>query len=208
MDIPLSFDEAAVKAAFNQFGIIESVRMKIKNSCKQSFVTFVEEKSINPFFAEWGFIYLKHFLKVAPVKLPSAQWNLRSAYVLKLTRLPTGTTVIDLVDIISATRAKSCIIPKGLRSYMPRPFVFLAFECEKDYNQALETSFALGSSDLFWCILKTKLCGICDSSFHAVKACLKNKDKANCRYEKIYQRYKPANYQKLFPKKSNNNNIN
>ena len=47
--------------------------------------------------------------------------ELHSAY-LKLTGLPTGTTVVDLIDIISATRAKSCIIPKGLKSYMPRPF--------------------------------------------------------------------------------------
>src|SRR5947207_11340268 len=93
-------------------------------------------------------VYLKHFLKVVPVKLLSDQWNLRSAYVLKLTGLPTGTTVVNLVDVISATRAKSCIIPKGLKSYMPRPFTYLAFECEKDYNQTLETSFALGSSDL------------------------------------------------------------
>src|SRR6266496_2648168 len=208
MDIPLSFDEAAVKAVFNQFGIIESVRMTTKNSWQQAFVTFVEEKSINPFFAEWGFIYLKHFLKVAPVKLPSAQWNLRSAYVLKLTGLPTGTTVVDLVDIISATRAKSCIIPKGLRSYMPRPFAFLAFECEKDYNQALETSFALDSSDLSWCTLKTKLCSICRFPSHAAKTCPKNKDKVNRRFERIYNRYKPANYQKLLSKKSTTNNNN
>ena len=56
MEIPLSFDDAAVNAAFNQFGIIESIRMTTKNSWQQAFVTFVEEKSINPFFAEWGFI--------------------------------------------------------------------------------------------------------------------------------------------------------
>src|ERR1051326_4241245 len=86
MEIPLSVDEAAVRVAFNQFGIVESVRMTTKNSWQQAFVTFVEEKSINPFFAEWGFIYLKHFLKVAPVKLPSDQWNQRSASVLKIGR--------------------------------------------------------------------------------------------------------------------------
>ena len=82
MEILLFFDKAAVKAVFNQFGIIESVRMTTKNSWQQAFVTFVEEKSINPFFAEWGFIYLKYFLKVAPVKLPADQWNLRSLYVI------------------------------------------------------------------------------------------------------------------------------
>src|SRR2546421_2119610 len=155
-----------------------------------------------------GFIYLKHFLKVAPVKLPSDQWNLRSAYVLKLTGLPTGTTVVDLVDVISATRAKSCIIPKGPKSYMPPPFAYLTFECEKDYNQALDTSFALDSSDLSWCTLKTKLCGICRSPSHAAKTCPKNKDKANRNFDRIYNRYKPDNYQKLLPKKSTTNNNN
>ena len=91
---------------------------------------------------------------------------------------------------------------------MPRPFAYLAFECEKDYNQALETSFALGSSDLSWCTLKTKLCGICGSPAHAAKTCPKNKDKANRRFERIYNRYKPANYQKLLPRKSSTNNNN
>jgi len=58
--------------------------------------------------------------------------------------------------------------------------------------------------------LKTKLCGICGSPSHAAKTCPKNKDKANRRFERIYNRYKPANYQKLLPKKStiNNNNRN
>src|SRR5437763_12307548 len=94
--------------------------------------------------------------------------------------------------------------------HMSRPFTYLAFECEKDYNQALETSFALGSSDLSWCTLKTKLCGICRSPSHVAKTCPKNKDKANRHFERIYQRDKPANYQKLLPKKStiNNNNRN
>src|SRR5947207_16028411 len=91
------------------------------------------------------------------------------------------------------------------------PFRFLAFECEKDFNQALETSFALDSSDLSWCTLKTKLCGICRSPSHAAKTCPKNKDRANRRFKRIYNRYKPANYHKLLLKKStinNNNRIN
>src|SRR5688500_20368980 len=89
---------------------------------------------------------------------------------------------------------------------MPRPFAYLAFESEKDYNQALETSYALASSDLTWCTLKNRLCGICGSPSHAAKTCPKNKVKTNRRYERIYQRFKPANYQKLLPKKTTNNN--
>src|SRR6185437_16923748 len=58
------------------------------------------------------------------------------------------------------------------------------------------------------CTLKTKLCGICGSPSHDAKTCPKNKDKANRRFERIYNRYKPANYQRLLPKKSSNNNNN
>src|SRR5204863_6611140 len=70
--------------------------------------------------------------------------------------------------------------------------------------------FTLDSSDLSWCTLKTKLCGICRSPSHDAKTCPKNKDKANRRFKRIYNRYKPANYQKLLPKKSTitNNNRN
>src|SRR3989440_12213300 len=59
MEIPLSFDEAAVKAAFDQHGLVEFVRMTTKNSWQQAFVTFVEEKSIQPFFCRMGLYIFK-----------------------------------------------------------------------------------------------------------------------------------------------------
>ena len=49
MDIPLSFDEAAVKAAFNQFGIIESVRMTTKIPGNRHLLPLFRKSPSNPF---------------------------------------------------------------------------------------------------------------------------------------------------------------
>ena len=132
-------------------------------------------------------------------------WSLFPAltpYVLKLTGLPPGTTFIDLVDIVNAVDAKSYVIPKGLKAYQPRPFAYIAFSSESKMLKALKTSYSLVNSDLTWVTTKQKLCGICGSPSHLAKVCPKNKTKLNKKYQTIYERYKPANYQKYLPKKT------
>src|SRR2546423_15396551 len=123
-------------------------------------------------------------------------------YVLKLTGLPSGTTFIDLIDIINAVEAKSCVIPKGLKAYQPRPFAYIAFSSESKMLKALKTSYSLVNSDLTWVTTKQKLCEICGSPSHLAKVCPKNKTKSNKKYQTIYECYKPANYQKYLPKKT------
>ena len=68
--------------------------------------------------------------------------------------------------------------------------------------KALKTSYSLVNSDLTWVTTKQKLCGICGSPSHLAKFCPKNKTKSNKKYQTIYERYKPANYQKYLPKKT------
>ena len=208
LDIPLSFSQDSIHAAMSRYGKVVSVRLNTKNAWQQAFVEFETADSVSPFYDEWGFICLKHFIKAIPLVLPQDQWELRSKYVLKLTGLPPGTTFIDLVDIVNATDAKSCIIPKGLKAYQPRPFAYIAFSSESKMLKALKTSYSLVNSDLTWVITKQKLCGICESPSHLAKFCPKNKTKSNKKYQTIYERYKPANYQKYLPKKLNNPPVN
>jgi hypothetical protein len=106
------------------------------------------------------------------------------------------------MDIVSAVGAKSCVIPKGLKAYQPRPFAYVAFETERKMLNALQTSYSLVNSDLTWVTTKQKLCGICGSPTHLAKDCPKNKTKSNKKFQTIYERYKPANYQKYLPKKT------
>jgi RNA recognition motif-containing protein len=184
----------------SRYGTVESCRLYTKNAWQQAFVLFKEEDSANKFYDQWGIIYLKHFLKVHPLKLPTEDWNKRSKFTLKLTGLPSGTTIVDLLDIFDATSAKTIVIPKGIRAYQPRPYAYIAFASEEDMNAALTTSFSLVNSDLTWCTLKHKCCQICGSPSHDAKSCPKNKDKSNKKYTTIYNRYKPANYKKLLPR--------
>ena len=184
----------------SRYGTVESCRLHTKNAWQQAFVLFKEEDSANKFYDQWGTIYLKHFLKVHPLILPTEEWNKRSKFTLKLTGLPSGTTIVDLLDIFDATNAKTIVIPKGIRAYQPRPYAYIAFASEEDMNAALTTSFSLVNSDLIWCTLKHKCCQICGSPSHDAKGCPKNKDKSNKKYTTIYNRYKPANYKKLLPR--------
>src|SRR5437868_5001342 len=48
--------------------------------------------------------------------LPNDEWNRRSRFTLKLTGLPSGTTIVDLLDVFDATKAKTIVIPKGIRA--------------------------------------------------------------------------------------------
>ena len=86
--------------------------------------------------------------------LPQNQCELRSKYVLKLTGLLPDTTFIDLIDIVNAVDAKSCVIPKGLKAYQPRPFAYVAFSSESKMLKALKTSYSLVNSDLTWVTTK------------------------------------------------------
>src|SRR2546429_5058081 len=145
-------------------------------------------------------MFMKHHMRVYPLGLSDEDYKFRSKYTAKWANLPKNTTTTDLLDIIDATKAKSCIIPKGVRTYLNHPFAFLHFESEQDLNDAFKTNYSLANSDLTWCALTTKLCNICGSSDHLVKNCKGNKAKINKKYQNIYQRYKLANFEKLLPK--------
>ena len=47
-----------------------SVCLNTKNAWQQAFVEFETADSISPFYDEWGFICLKHFIKAIPLVLP------------------------------------------------------------------------------------------------------------------------------------------
>ena len=55
----------------SRYGTVESCRLYTKNTWQQAFVLFKEEDSANKFYDIWGTIYLKHFLKVHPLILPT-----------------------------------------------------------------------------------------------------------------------------------------
>src|SRR2546430_10991097 len=87
-------------------------------------------------------------MRVYSLGLSDEDYKFRSKYTAKLANLPKNTTTTDLLDIIDATKAKFCIIPKGARTYFNHPFAFFHFKSEKDLNDAFKTNYSLANSDL------------------------------------------------------------
>src|SRR5256884_1548414 len=200
-NIPLSFDNKTIHTALSKYGNVVEVRLRTKGIWQQAFVAFDHVDSVNIFRTNWGIVYLKHFLKVAPLQLSNEDFQLRTKHTLKLTGLPHGTTVIDLIDIINATKAKAINIPRSVKSYQGRPYAFFNFESEAALRLALQTEYAIAKADLSWVTIQTKVCGICGSPSHMAKTCPKNNRTTNKKYQELYYRYKPANYKKLVPNK-------
>src|SRR2546429_156297 len=199
-EIPLSFDMDTIYAAFGTYGKVKDVRLHTKGIWQFAYVEFYCAEAITIFYDVWAIMFMKHQMRVYPLGLSDEDYKFRSKYTAKLANLPKNTTTTDLLDIIDATKAKSCIIPKGAWTYLNRPFAFFHFESETDLNDAFKTNYSLANADLTWCALNTKLCNICGSTDHLVKNCRGNKAKVNKKFQNIYQRYKPANYEKLILK--------
>ena len=144
-EIPLHFSEDDLHNHFSTYGSISRLSLDTKGIWQVAVITFDRADSIMGFYESWGTILFKHLLRVYPLDLPNDQYELRKKFIVKLTGLPRGTTVIDLLDIIDAVQAKTCVIPKTGGNYTNRPFAYLTFASESDLNEALKTSYALAN---------------------------------------------------------------
>ena len=127
-----------------------------------------------------------------------------------MTNLPFNTTARDLNDIIRATKAKSCYIPRS-NQYKPKPFAILFFDNATNLNDAVKQNFAYGGNNLEWVSADTKLCHKCGSPNHIALKCPKlfkpivtNSNNTPTesstkltinqkeRLQKLYNKYRPA----------------
>jgi hypothetical protein len=174
-----------------------------------AYITYEKPEVAYQFHETWSMMFMKHYMRVYPMAMSTDEYKRRSAYSAKLTNLPRGTTTVDLLDVLQATNAKTCVIPKGNQSYQNLPYAYLTFESEKDLNAAFATAYSLLNNDLHWCTIEQKTCRICGSPEHIRNKCKKNLAKQNNKYAAIYKRYQPSNYEKLLPKsrqRTNNQN--
>src|SRR2546429_261542 len=158
-NIPLSFDNKTIYTALSKYGNVVDVRLRTKGIWQQAFVAFDHVDSVNIFRTNWGIVYLKHFLKVAPLQLSNEDFQLRTKHTLKLTGLPHGTSVINLIDIIDCTKDKAINIPRSVKSYQGRPYAFFNFESEAALRLALQPEDTIAKADLSWVTIQTKVGG-------------------------------------------------
>jgi hypothetical protein len=117
-----------------------------------------------------------------------------------------------LQDIILATKAKSCYIPRS-NNYKPRPFAILYFESADLLNDAIKIGYAFGGNHLQWCPAESKCCHKCGSPDHIVIKCpqlLPSNDEEPSEpkrqrshlpsVQKLYNKFKPAGSRSLILK--------
>jgi len=167
-----------------------------------AYVVYENPTSIAQFYKDDWSVFIQDFaLRVTPLDLSKELLEQRKNFCLKVTGLPFNTSHVDLLPIMTSLGAKSCFIPKT-QEYKQHRYAFVAFENEKRQKAALASHYMLGGKKLLWMSDKQKHCYTCGSGAHLAKDCTAPKKTGN-RFQHLYEKYKPAQYQNKIPPKKN-----
>jgi hypothetical protein len=165
-----------------------------------AFVVYESPDSIKPFYDKvWSLPLLDFTVRIEPTDLDALQLILRQQFELKLTGLPFNTTQRDLLTFLDIIKAKSCFIPRDLQ-YRNRPYAYINFDNQEDYDAALNSHHKFKSNVLFWVNPTAPHCRRCGNPDHEAKDC--SPQRPSNPYRQLYDRFKPASYRP--PRKYNN----
>ncbi|CAJ0839299.1 8940_t:CDS:2, partial [Entrophospora sp. SA101] len=146
-------------------------------------------------------------LRITHMNSSNETLNERKEFTLKLSGLPYGTTYYDIIDIVKAVKGKSCFIPRTRTQYGRARYAFIAFENEKDQNEAATTHYAYKNNKLSWVSPNAKTCHKCGDTSHLVIKC-PEKEHSNTRKENLtkfnllYKKFKISSPQTQNTKRS------
>ncbi|CAJ0649244.1 7674_t:CDS:2 [Entrophospora sp. SA101] len=150
---------------------------------------------------------MKENLRITHMNSSNETLNERKEFTLKLSGLPYGTTYYDIIDIVKAVKGKSCFIPRTRTQYGRARYAFIAFENEKDQNEAATTHYAYKNNKLSWVSPNAKTCHKCGDTSHLVIKC-PEKEHSNTRKENLtkfnllYKKFKISSPQTQNTKRS------
>ncbi|CAJ0629165.1 16195_t:CDS:2 [Entrophospora sp. SA101] len=179
-DIPLDIRKQVLKEILEQYGEIERP-------------AYVYQEDEN--------------LRITHMNSSNETLNERKEFTLKLSGLPYGTTYYDIIDIVKAVKGKSCFIPRTRTQYGRARYAFIAFENEKDQNEAATTHYAYKNNKLSWVSPNAKTCHKCGDTSHLVIKC-PEKEHSNTRKENLtkfnllYKKFKISSPQTQNTKRS------
>ena len=146
--------------------------LQTKEMWQHAYITYDSPNAVALFHDSWSRLIFNDCVRVYPCSLTKEQIQNRNEHHIKLTNLPFNTTSRDINDIIWATKAKSCYIPRSSQ-YKPKPFAILFFDSATALNDALKQNFTYGGNNLEWVSADTKLCHKCGSPTHIAVKCPK-----------------------------------
>ncbi|CAJ0910046.1 5149_t:CDS:2 [Entrophospora sp. SA101] len=206
-DIPLDIRKHMLKEILEQYGEIERLALRLSGRWYVAIATYKKIEDANKLMSKWSIDYMKENLRITHMNSSNETLNERKEFTLKLSGLPYGTTYYDIIDIVKAVKGKSCFIPRTRTQYGRARYAFIAFENEKDQNEAATTHYAYKNNKLSWVSPNAKTCHKCGDTSHLVIKC-PEKEHSNTRKENLtkfnllYKKFKISSPQTQNTKRS------
>ncbi|UZO04253.1 uncharacterized protein OCT59_024644 [Rhizophagus irregularis] len=172
-NIPLYMENYNLKAVFSRYGELEEdgITTRLKGIYRQAFITYKDELSIQPFYAQWSVWAFKECLSVVPVLLSEDKKSERFQFAAKINGLPFNTCARNLQPLVTETSAASIFIPRNLVTYKPMKYAFVYFRNDEDFSIATNNVYEYEGQQLEWSPLDTKSCHRCGYTGHVAKEC-------------------------------------
>ncbi|UZO12198.1 uncharacterized protein OCT59_003746 [Rhizophagus irregularis] len=172
-NIPLYMENYNLKAVFSRYGELEEdgITTRLKGIYRQAFITYKDELSVQPFYAQWSVWAFKECLSVVPVLLSDDKKSERFQFAAKINGLPFNTCARDLQPLVTETSAASIFIPRNPVTYKPMKYAFVYFRNDKDFSIATNNVYEYEGQQLEWSPLDTKSCHRCGYTGHVAKEC-------------------------------------
>ncbi|PKK63003.1 hypothetical protein RhiirC2_717291 [Rhizophagus irregularis] len=195
-DVPLDIIKDDFVSYIRNLGDVKDIKFAVKQLYYEVTVIFNNNNLENHFKETWCLRYGKMLLRAFPTALSREERNMRFQWALKLVNLPQGTFAHDINDILMATKAKSCFIPKSRfsKNYEKERFAWFYFDSALTMEEARKMKFSFKGKGLIFVDYNTITCHVCGSPSHRYRRCpedRKIKEKAHRlnAYNEIYNRF-------------------
>ncbi len=205
-DLPLNMEKNILKKILERKAGVEvtDIKTKVTGPWMTAHVTFQTDTAINALKDVWSIPYLKDLVRIAPANVTGEEIEQRNKWTAKLTSLPFGITAFDLKDIILATKAKICFIPRTRDKYTRLRYAFFSFKEESEMEEAVHgiNQYEIKGQPLVWAEADKKTCHKCGSVEHLVKDCeereySQQRKQQLTQFKKVYTRYRVPNYKRI-----------
>jgi len=110
--IPLDFDKPILETYINKIGKVMSIKYIPRGLYLHAHVVFESQSPATFFKDKWSINIGKLSFRCFPSDLTHEQSLHRDRFCLKLANLPKGCSIVELDEVLNASRAKTCFIPK------------------------------------------------------------------------------------------------
>jgi hypothetical protein len=196
IDIPLGIRAPLIRATFTKFGEIEKISTITKSIYQQAFITFKDKAVMDQFNNTWATFIERHGVRIIPQALTQEARDQRKNHCFKLTGFKKGTTARDLIDILTAVKAKTCFIPRTTNNYRLVNYAYVNFEDDQSQSEAAAKLYNLNGCKLYWCEADAKVCHECGHPDHIYMNCDKRKQitRRDQQVQRLYNKFRPAQH--------------